>query len=148
MNLNIAKYDADDTLFKWKTTEKSFKSKKRLNGGFWKYINRSGIDLTKYQIFNDYNKENYQDNCFIYACKQSGLFDEHDIHSLIYFIKVNRVPVTTVREISETFKIPIVIRKFYNDGDVKKDYDIKVVLDTTKNFDKNAKVLSLLLYHQ
>ena len=48
-----------------------------LDGAFFPYINLiDSLDLTRYQIYNNVNPKNYRDNCFVYACVQSGVFTE------------------------------------------------------------------------
>ena len=109
-----------------------------VSGAFWKYINNSGIDLTKYQIFSNFDKVNYKDNCFVYAAKQSGLFDANDIESLIDIVKTRDVPLKTVQKISEHFKIPIVVDKLYENS--------KTTVDTRKRFPDSEKCFKLLLF--
>ena len=110
-----------------------------LGGSFWPYINKSGINLEKYQIFSSFDKNNYVDNCFVYACKQSNLFDSNEIESLINVIKVRRVPSKTVKKVSEIFKKSIKITKLYDDG------TSKISVDTRKDFPEKP-CLNLLLF--
>lgn len=42
-------------------------------GSFFPYVNLSPVDLFFFQIFHDVNPKNYHDNCFVYACIQSGV---------------------------------------------------------------------------
>ena len=35
----------------------------QLQGGYWKWINLSGIDLTRFAIYNEFNQSNYHHNC-------------------------------------------------------------------------------------
>lgn len=53
-------------------TDEDFRDSK--DGSFFPYINLSNIDLTDYQIFNRFDKNNYNDNCFVYACIKSEVF--------------------------------------------------------------------------
>ena len=110
-----------------------------LGGSFWPYINKSGINLEKYQIFSSFDKNNYIDNCFVYACKQSNLFDTNEIESLINVIKVRRVPSKIVKKVSEIFNKPIKITKLYDDG------TSKISVDTSKEY-PGKPCLNLLLF--
>jgi len=42
-------------------------------GLFWKWYNKSDYDLERYGIYREFNKNNYKDNCFVYALKMSDL---------------------------------------------------------------------------
>lgn len=53
-----------------------------IEGSFFKYINLSGIDLTRYQIYDKIDSNNYNDNCFVYAVLQSGVFTELEMNEL------------------------------------------------------------------
>ena len=106
------------------------------NGAFWSYLNKTKIDLSRYQIFNSLNKDNYKDNRLIYAFKQSGLYDESFIDMLIRAVKVIDVPLTSRRKLSEGFEIPIKVSVGTDTAETK--------LDTNKRF-MNKPVLNLLL---
>ena len=43
-------------------------------GSFFPYVNLSDIDLSSFQIFKSIERKNYRDNCFVFACLQSGVF--------------------------------------------------------------------------
>lgn len=51
-------------------------------GGFFFYINPFRVDLRLLQIFLRLNKKNYKDNCFVYACIQSRIFNDEEINHL------------------------------------------------------------------
>jgi hypothetical protein len=88
-------------------------------GAFWGWINLSGVDLSCYQIFDELKAENYKDNCFVWACKQSNLFTETDIEALISIMKTRLIPLKKIKEIAEAFEIKIKIAVPYEDSKTK-----------------------------
>ena len=98
------------------------------DGAFWAWFNISGVDLSTYQIFNELKAENYKDNCFVWACKQSELFSEEDIEAMIYFMRTRQITLKKLKEIAEAFQIHIKITVPYETSSTKyvhygKEYD-------------------------
>ena len=73
-------------------------------GSFFPYINLSPIDLSTYQIFHEVRKENYRDNCFVYACIQSGVFTDDEIDDLRFFVQTRTIPNNKIEEVAKKFK--------------------------------------------
>lgn len=74
-----------------------------IEGSFFRYINLSNIDLSRYQIFSKIDPNNYQDNCFVYACSQSGVFSDEEMDSLRRKVLTRSVPNKLIYEIAKTF---------------------------------------------
>jgi hypothetical protein len=87
--------------------------KKHLQGSFWKWINTTHIDLTRFGIFNTINKDVKTilngDNCFIYACKMSGISEEK-LRMMREIIRVESFPKYKIKEIAEKLSLRINIR--------------------------------------
>ena len=81
------------------------------DGGFFPYINRSRVDLRPYQIFSSVNKKNYKDNCFVYACIQSGVFNEEEINHLRFTVQTKTLPNNRINEIAQQFKCNFIVRR-------------------------------------
>lgn len=79
--LRIINVDNTPLISTLKSQSKPIKRKKR-EGKFWRWFLKGfdEIDLTKFMIFHKLDKQVAQlinrDNCFVYACQQSGLSDE------------------------------------------------------------------------
>jgi hypothetical protein len=80
-------------------------------GEFWRWVNKTDIDLTRYQIFNTIDASNYVDNCFVYACIQSGVFSELEIDSLRRTIQTRKLPQRLIPKIAAKFECNFVVRK-------------------------------------
>ena len=88
----VNKHDAETNKIYKEEIEIDEDFRERPNGSFFPYINLSNIDLTDFQIYNSVDKTNYKDNCFVYACIKSGVFDETEINNLRYIVKTISVP--------------------------------------------------------
>ena len=120
--------------FEIEVVDKKHKNKKD-NGAFFKYINISNYDLTRYQIFNKilhdimdmgynelpnvldnsitYNIVNYKniyDNCLLYALRIGGMENEK-LELLKLRCRVNNIPVCKFDEICEELQICIKLTK-------------------------------------
>lgn len=82
---------------------------KKHEGSFFKYTNPTPIDLTKYQIFNEFNAKNYDENCFIYSLCQMKL-QESIIKSISSKIIGRCVPVCKLKEIAEHHNLYITVK--------------------------------------
>ena len=68
--------------------------RRALESAFFPYINLlDSLDLTRYQIYNSIDKKNFRDNCFVYACIQSGVFTEDEIHKLGTMMLTRSIPI-------------------------------------------------------
>ena len=85
-------------------------SGKRINPGFFPYINISNINLTKYGIFDNINNENINNSCLIQAFMASGLFSIDQINLLKSFINTRNVYRSALKDISKLFNIHIKVK--------------------------------------
>lgn len=122
--LNIKKLD---------TPKKIFKNK---NGKLFKYINKTNINLERYQILNEEsNNEIVKENCLIYALERLGV-DESDLNAVKLSHEIGSyIAVKDLKEISNIIKYTIVLHKFANTerkikkskiGDYKRSVDIAI----------------------
>ena len=116
------------------------------DGAFFAYINLlDSLDLTRYQIYNSIDKNNYRDNCFVYACIQSGVFNDEEIHKLRTMMLTRSIPNKKILEIAIEMKCHFVIYKIDETRDIKHQKHSSI--DTRKNSKVIAdRVIRLLLY--
>ena len=116
------------------------------DGGFFPYINLiNGLDLTRYQIFNTINKNNYRDNCFVYACVQSGVFNDDELHKLRSIMLTRSIPNKKITEIAIQMKCHFVISRVDDKRDSR--HQKRDSVDTRKNPKVIAdRVVRMLLY--
>ena len=119
-----------------------------LEGEFFPFTNRSGVDLSVLQIFDSIKKENYNDSCFVYACIQSGLFSNEEIDYLRSIIRTRKLPQRLIKEVSRTFRTHFTIKYIDENRPLKRQ--MRIYIDTKKltcfkneNFDRS---ITLLLY--
>ena len=80
-------------------------------GGFFAWFPTIPVDLSKYAIYNEINKENYKDNCFIKACIESKVLTDEEIDILRAYIRTKDVPARKVLEIAKFMKVNIIVRR-------------------------------------
>jgi len=98
-----------------------FNKKKDTNqGGFFKYYNKTNIDLTDFQIYN-YEPKKYDENCFVYALMQSELFTEIEINSIKCMCSGIYVPCNKIKEVCVKFDLTIRV-KIISDNNIVKKY--------------------------
>ena len=90
--------------------KKSF-TKTRSGGSFFPYLNQTDIDLSRYQIFNVIDKNNYINNCLIHALIQSKLFTDKEINNVKLFITDRHFPVCKLNKVAEILKCKITLSK-------------------------------------
>jgi len=97
-----------------------------LDGGFFKYINLTDIDLTRYQIYKTIEKENYDETCLLYALKLGGLDDEN-IEKLKQKVNNRMIPKNKLNEICDIIKCKIILKThdIKNRGEVKNTFGKK-----------------------
>ena len=115
-------------------------------GGFFPYINLSDIDLTPYQIFKSVSKNNYKDNCLVYACIQSKVFTDDEINHLRYMVKTRMIPNKFIYEIAKYFKCHFIVRRIYEDYDIKNQQKIKIDTRNKKWAKDFKRTVDLLLF--
>ena len=115
------------------------------DGGFWKYVNLSGVNLEKYQIYDSIQEHNYTDNCFVYACKQSNKFTENEIEYMRTLIRTRKLPNRCILKIAKIMECNFKIKRIDESLDIK--HQIREKIDTRKNqklpYDREV---TLLLY--
>ena len=92
---------------------RDFKNGKRINPGFFPYINVSDIDLRKFGIFNDISDESVNESCLTQAFIASNILSINELKLLKSFIKTRTVPRSELHKISELLKIKIDVKIYY-----------------------------------
>ena len=82
----------------------------RHSAAFFKYTNKTNIDLSPYGIWNRFEVENYTDTCLIYALKQGGMSDAK-LQLARQTVKTRDVPVSSLKQICEILDIQIVLKR-------------------------------------
>lgn len=102
------------------------------DSGFFPFINLvDSLDLTRYQIYNTIDKKNYRDNRFVYACIQSGVFTENDIHKLRSIMITRNIPNKKIRKIALEMKCHFVLYRVDDTKDSRTRRQLSI--DTRKN---------------
>jgi hypothetical protein len=94
----------------------------RIGGAFFNKVLKekyNKIDLSKYEIFNNINCENYTDNCLVVALKNGGL-DEKKLNILRHNIFFDIIPKCKLNEISERLRIRIKLKALNSNGKIDK----------------------------
>jgi len=89
---------------------KTGKAKENSTGGFFKYVNKTHFDLSRYGIYKIVNPKNYKDNCLIKALRAGGLDDDR-LNELKSFVVNRYVPQSKLRQIAESLDIKIIVKK-------------------------------------
>ena len=107
---------------------KSTHEKERKSGAFFKYLNKTIFDFSRYGIYKSFDVKNYDDNCLYLALKLGGL-SEIKLNQLKCKVIDRKVPQNKLKEICESLKISI---KVYNGTSnpviYGKEFDEKYVL--------------------
>lgn len=116
------------------------------DGAFSPYVNLiKSLDLSRYQIYHAVDKNNYQDNCFVHACIQSGVFSDDEITKLRNLMQTRSIPNNKILEIAINMRCHFVVYRIDEDRDIKHSKHSSV--DTRKNAKVVAdRVVRLLLY--
>lgn len=82
------------------------------SGEFFKYLNKTDINLSEYQIYNkeQFNQMVHNDCCLYFALQKLGL-DEVKLNSIKILIKNRNIPMSDIKLICEKLKIRINIKK-------------------------------------
>lgn len=102
--INIYRVDSDE-------------KRKVVNGAFFKYFNKTPIDLERYQIFHE-SKIKYDEHCLIYALKMANV---ENVDNVKGFIKSSFFPKSKLQELCEMLKIKISLTCYYEN--TKDKYD-------------------------
>ena len=101
-------------VFKWKPKKsdqlKSGKIKTSNGGGFFKHLNNTLFDLSRYGVFHEVDKDNYKINCLIRALEHGGVKDEK-LKLVKGFIIKREVPMLKLPIIAEMLDIHITVKK-------------------------------------
>ena len=92
---------------------KDFQNGKRINPGFFPYLNVSDIDLKRFGIFNDTNDPSINESCLIQAFIASKVLTDEELKLVKSFVQTRTVPRSELRKISELLKIRIEIKIYY-----------------------------------
>ena len=95
-------------------------------GGFFPYTSSIPIDLAPLQIFCDIKPEYYEHNCFVYACKQSGVFSDEEIDYMCKLIITRNLPKKDIKYIAQEMKCNF---KIYH-VDESRDMRNQIAVDT------------------
>lgn len=131
--------DVFDKYTDWESIEFSFDINPKAQGGFFPFLNKTSLDLSKYGIFKEIIDSNYSTNCFIQAIKNSDIFTPSEIDLIQSTIKTRVIKVEDLQTLADLLNCQITIR-------IGKDNSN----DTSfKKFDSkygNKKKLTLILY--
>ena len=118
---------------------------RRQTGGFFPYISKIPIDLSALQIFSEIKPENYKHNCFIYACKQSGLFTHEEIEYMCKIVITRNLPKKDIKHIAEEIKCNF--RVLYVDETRPMKNQISIGVNTVKTLKQDyGRTVELYLY--
>lgn len=116
-------------------TIKSSENVKKLNyGGFFKYINKTNFDFSRYGIYKEIKKENYYNNCLYLALKNGGLC-ENKLKQLQLIMASRDITLSKLELICNQLDISIILRyykgkknkvikKIFNKNNKKEVYEI------------------------
>jgi hypothetical protein len=79
-------------------------------GAFFPYYNKTEIDLTDFQIFKNRNESNYDENCFVYAIRQSQVLTEEEIGLIKSMCIGLYIPTNKISKICEKFNLYIRVK--------------------------------------
>ena len=90
---------------------------KKSSGEFFRYLNKTDINLTEYQIYNkeQFNEVEHEDACLYYALEKLKLNVEK-LNELKLFVKNRNIPMCDLNKICDKLQIKINIKK-YCDGE-------------------------------
>ena len=89
---------------------KDGKIKTKNGGGFFRWLNNTEFDLSRYGVYPNVNPSNYKDNCIIKALQVGGL-DEDRINLLKSFVINREIPMCKLKKVCEKLNICIRLRK-------------------------------------
>ena len=87
-------------------------------GSFFPYLNKTNIDLTRYQIFDTIvstqsngqtvQREELKDSCFIYALKQAGI-DDDILNKMRVRIHIRKLGLQKMDQICDEFNLHVIV---------------------------------------
>ena len=119
--------------------------KTKKDGAFFPYLMKYKVNLKKYGIFNQFNKNNYDENCFIRALRESKIIDQEIINKIIdeRYIKCRSIPKCKLNELSKKLNINISLSCGYTTESKTGKKSNKLVKYPTKNRNKKNPTLHL-----
>lgn len=84
----------------------------RASGGFFKYLNKTDINLKRYGIYKVVDKKNYITNCLIKALKNSGLFTKEEIQHSLTYIKNRYVTDLSLSKLVKILNLKIIMKTY------------------------------------
>ena len=91
--------------------------KKRRAGGYFGYLHKLKLNLTKYGLFKYFNKKHYDINCLV-RCFIKFNISKSELDLLKDFVKDRNVPFDKLKKVSDKLEINIILYK-YNKGESK-----------------------------
>lgn len=85
-------------------------SSQRSSGAFFKHINLTSFDLSRYGIYRSESEIETDDNCLFMALKQGG-FPEERLDELRFTLQVRDIPEYKVKDVCEKFRIQVRLSK-------------------------------------
>ena len=92
--------------------------KRKQEGAFFPYTHNIDIDLSRYQIFNEVKSENYNENCFIYALKMSGLTDSV-VDTIKSYCKSDHIPQKYFKQFANEHDLCIEVKRLQSCGKIR-----------------------------
>lgn len=89
----------------------------RINPGYFPFLNKSNIDLSKYGIFTELEDKRRRKPCILQAIKSSNILTTDQYKLLKSFVKTRTMPQTELKRIAETFDIHIYCQILYLEKD-------------------------------
>ena len=83
---------------------------KKGQSGFFPYTNKTPIDLSRYDIYDEVKSSNYTDNCFITALISAEV-DENIITQIKQYVLNRFIPTCKIKDICEKFNMYITLKK-------------------------------------
>ena len=109
------------------------KKKDKNQGGFFKYYNLTNIDLADFQIY-DYKQDEYTENCFVHALKESAILADEEINSIRFMCCGMYVPCNKITEVCDKFNLTIKVKFITNRNETHNDI---------KKYGKGSKVITI-----
>lgn len=101
---------------------------RRINAGFFPFINKSDVDLKKFGIFKSESESGINESCLIQSFMASNLFSDNEINMLKSYIQTRTVPRTELKKISELLKVCVSCKINNSCCTYAENYDKKIDL--------------------
>lgn len=82
---------------------------KKADGAFFKYMNMTKYDFSKYGIFKK-GEEQYEDNCLVYALKQANISEEK-MEGMKIMVRNRKIALTDIEAICQKAQIQIQLKR-------------------------------------